>query len=46
MLECCLSMSVLSALLLGFVIGVCVKRCDDKRITDKFPQPPQVASAV
>ena len=46
MLECCLSMSVLSALLLGFVIGVCVKRCDDKIITEKFPSAPTVASAV
>ena len=46
MLECCLSMSVLSALLLGFVIGVCVKRCDDKRVNDKFPSAPTLASAV
>lgn len=46
MLECCLSMSVLSALLLGFLIGVCVKRCDDKRIIDKFPSAPPLADAV
>ena len=46
MFECCLSMSVLSALLLGFVIGVCVKRCEDKRIIDKFPSAPTLASAV
>ena len=45
MLECCLSMSVLSALLLGFVIGVCVKKCEDKR-NDKFPSAPTLASAV
>jgi len=39
-------MSVLSALLLGFVIGVCVKRCDDRRVNDKFPSAPTLASAV
>jgi len=39
-------MSVLSALLLGFVIGVCVKRCEDRRVTDKFPSAPTLASAV
>ena len=46
MLECCLSMSVLSALLLGFVIGVCVKGCEIKRVNDKLPSAPPLASAV
>jgi len=46
MLECCFTMSVITALLFGFISGIIVKKFNDNRINHKFPSAPTLASAV
>ena len=46
MLECCFTMSVITATLVGLFVGVSISKCPRASVPPKFPPAPTIASAV